>query len=183
MNASEYTPSHPGLFKVEFSTDPTTHSSRLVAIKLFKPHEVLATIRVPLNSSRTGDSNQRPAPKNWSTIQISQTRHLETNSDLLYMNHSCDPSAIVKVTPGLDSISIIAGSKGISPGKAITFFYPSTEWEMSRPFECFCGSEDCLKVVRGAKYLESDILKRWFINEHIWDQKRGVGMAQLRTRL
>jgi len=177
MKPSNYTPSHPGLFEVEFSTDPTTHSSRLVATKPFNPHEVLATLNIPPQPSQTGDSDSKPADKAWSTIQISQTRHLETASDLLYMNHSCDPSAIIKVTPGSDSISVIAGPRGISPGEPITFFYPSTEWEMSRSFECFCGSEGCLKVIKGAKYLEEDVLKRWFVNEHIWDQKRGNGTA------
>ena len=94
------------------------------------------------------------------------------------MNHSCDPTAVVKVASGSDFVSVIAGPRGIECGEAITFFYPSTEWELSRPFECFCGSGACLKVIRGAKYLDAEVLGRWYVNEHIWDQK-----GKMRSRL
>lgn len=59
------------------------------------------------------------------------------------MNHSCAPSAYLKLTPRLrpDEWVLCAGSAGIKAGDDITFFYPSTEWEMAQPFDCACGAE------------------------------------------
>ena len=31
----------------------------------------------------------------------------------------------------------------------LSFFYPSTEWEMAQPFDCWCGSVRCLKKIQG----------------------------------
>jgi len=57
----------------------------------------------------------------------------------------------------------------IAPGDELTFFYPSTEWSMSQPFECRCGTKLCLTYVEGASKLSSEQLERFgFINPHIW---------------
>lgn len=34
-----------------------------------------------------------------------------------------------------------AGPAGLKKGQDITFFYPSTEWDMAQGFECSCGAE------------------------------------------
>ena len=68
--------------------------------------------------------------------------------------------------------TVIVGPKGIKSGDPITFFYPSTEWDMARPFDCFCGSENCLKIIKGAKYISEEQLQGWFVNKHIWDLKK-----------
>jgi hypothetical protein len=52
-------------------------------------------------------------------------------------------------------------------GQKVTFFYPSTEWEMVRPFECLCSAPGCIRYVAGAKYLSLDLLGRYFINPHV----------------
>ena len=41
--------------------------------------------------------------------------------------------------------------RDIAAGEELTYFYPSTEWEMDRPFRCLCGAPDCVGVVSGAK--------------------------------
>ena len=56
----------------------------------------------------------------YATVQIGRDRHLNLNSDLLYINHSCEPSLIFD-TAGLN---ILAGPKGLKPGDELTFFYP-----------------------------------------------------------
>jgi hypothetical protein len=38
----------------------------------------------------------------------------------------------------------------------MTFFYPSTEWDMAQPFTC-CGSSNCW-VVKGAAHIRPEIL-------------------------
>jgi hypothetical protein len=43
----------------------------------------------------------------------------------------------------MSSLTIYAGPKGIEVGQELTFFYPSTEWDMAQGFECICGTATC----------------------------------------
>jgi hypothetical protein len=54
-------------------------------------------------------------------------------------------------------------------GDALTFFYPSTEWEMDQPFDCCCGAEGgrCMGIIKGAKFLQHEELAGYWLNEHI----------------
>lgn len=36
---------------------------------------------------------------------------------------------------------VLAGPQGIKKGGDITFFYPSTEWDMAQGFDCSCGAK------------------------------------------
>ena len=63
----------------------------------------------------------------------------------------------------------IFAARDIAVGEELTFFYPSTEWEMARPFACACGAPECIRLVASAKYLAVDSLSRYFINPHIRD--------------
>lgn len=65
----------------------------------------------------------------------------------------------VRVDEGLEG--------GLKVGDVLTFFYPSTEWDMAQPFECKCGEEKCLGWIKGAKELEPEVLKEYFMNEHV----------------
>lgn len=132
----------------------------------------------------------------WKTIQTSATTHTDPQSALLYMNHSCAPSLEVHTfapdaatgkypqSPptgnrngeilgvgkhGLAGEVRVSRDRGIQPGDALTFFYPSTEWDMDRGFECLCGAPKgvCLGTVQGSKHLDKKALQRWFFNEHI----------------
>lgn len=95
------------------------------------------------------------------TVQINEKEHITLNPSFLqYINHSCDPNVFFDV----ESFKLIA-IKPISKGEELTFFYPSTEWEMIQPFECYCKSISCLHFVKGAKFLaESEILEHKFSN-------------------
>jgi len=121
----------------------------LVAKRQFKPGELI----LPL----TG----RLAPVSYKTIQIDANSHVE-GPVLAFINHSCRPSAVV-VT---QDCAVRAFTK-LEIGEEVTFFYPSTEWEMARPFECSCGEPDCIGYVAGARYLSAAIFTRYFINLHI----------------
>lgn len=98
----------------------------------------------------------------YQTIQIGQNMHLEELGIVAYMNHSCRPNTIIDTT----SLTIRA-VRDIQAGEDISFFYPSTEWEMDRPFICLCGAPGCIRLVAGARYLSVDVLHRYFINQHI----------------
>ena len=99
------------------------------------------------------------------SIQINKHEHIEELSRLAYLNHSCDPNVLMDF-----SQMELRAIRDIEPGEELTFFYPSTEWDMSTPFQCLCGSSQCLKKIAGARYLSLNVLGRYFINQHIWSE-------------
>jgi hypothetical protein len=101
------------------------------------------------------------SPQNFLTVQAGFDKHI-LDELLAAMNHSCSPTTFVN----LAKKQIIA-ERDIAPGEEITFFYPSTEWSMVRPFQCKCGSPDCIGKVSGAEDLPISLLKKYEINSHI----------------
>lgn len=70
------------------------------------------------------------------TIQVGPSKHVYLNSDFNYLDHSCDPNIKVDIK----QMAYFA-LKDISAGDDLSFFYPSTEWDMDQSFECWCGSQ------------------------------------------
>ncbi|MCJ1477547.1 hypothetical protein MMC13_006219 [Lambiella insularis] len=56
---------------------------------------------------------------------------------------------------------------GLTAGEELTFFYPSTEWEMAQPFDCRCGAKTCAKRISGASEMGRHGLGDRFVNEHV----------------
>lgn len=57
------------------------------------------------------------------------------------VNHSCAPSVYVVLPPNrMSEWHVRAGLEGVKMGQDMTFFYPSTEWDMAQGFECSCGA-------------------------------------------
>lgn len=54
-------------------------------------------------------------------------------------------------------------------GEALTFFYPSTEWTLAQPFECWCGAGGgvCCGRIAGAGEMEKGDLERYWLNGYI----------------
>ncbi len=95
------------------------------------------------------------------TVQIGVDQHTEVK-ELASMNHSCNPSTILDTTRML-----VFAARDLAPDDELTFFYPSTEWEMSSPFICLCGAPSCIHVVAGARFLPLSTLENHFLNYHI----------------
>ena len=95
------------------------------------------------------------------TVQIGRERHVEVK-ELSSMNHSCNPNTFLDTTRML-----VLAARDIAAGEELTFFYPSTEWEMSSPFICLCGATNCIHVVAGARFLPLSTLENHFLNRHI----------------
>jgi len=95
------------------------------------------------------------------TVQIGRDRHVEVK-ELASMNHSCNPNTFLDTTRML-----VFAARDIGAGEELTFFYPSTEWEMSSPFICLCGATNCIHVVAGARFLPLSTLENHFLNRHI----------------
>ncbi|EXJ92755.1 hypothetical protein A1O3_01307 [Capronia epimyces CBS 606.96] len=119
--------------------------------------------------------------KRWSSVQVSETQHIELNCDFLYVNHSCEPSLEFHVVADAEEdkpvIEVRVAARrdehgqpvGIQPGDHLTFFYPSTEWIMDQPFECKCGTRSCKGWISGARDMTPDQLRGYFLNAHIED--------------
>ncbi|KAI5862394.1 hypothetical protein GGS23DRAFT_98465 [Durotheca rogersii] len=99
----------------------------------------------------------------YATVQCGRDRHLNLNSDLLYINHSCEPSLFFDTA----TFNIIAGPNGLRVGEELTFFYPSTEWAMAQPFDCLCNKPSCRGRIAGARDMTPAQLNGVWLNGHI----------------
>jgi len=97
------------------------------------------------------------------TVQIDRDRHTEVGK-LSALNHSCDPNVILDT----ENLQMVA-CRDIEQGEELSFFYPSTEWEMDAPFICLCGASNCIHVVAGARFLPLSTLENHYLNRHIRD--------------
>jgi len=95
------------------------------------------------------------------TVQIASDKHTDVGK-LAALNHSCDPNVILETEKLL-----MYACKDIEKGDELSFFYPSTEWEMDAPFICLCGASNCIHVVAGARFLPLSVLEHHYLNKHI----------------
>jgi hypothetical protein len=123
----------------------------LTTKRAYKKGEIIC----PIPSESLYDSPNR------FTVQIGRDRHVEVQ-ELSSMNHSCDPNTYLDTTRML-----VFAARDVAAGEELTFFYPSTEWEMSSPFICLCGATNCIHVVAGARFLPLSTLENHFLNRHI----------------
>lgn len=160
--ASNPAPTHPGLLRVERGVG--AFSSRAVSETSLPAGSLFATMAAAT-----------PEPtRSYTTVQSGKSSDIELNSDLVFCNHSCDPS--LEFDMARQEVRVVPG-RDLKKGDDLTFFYPSTEWDMAQPFACNCGSQACVGTVRGARYLESSILQRYWLNEHIKDLLTEAGVA------
>ena len=97
------------------------------------------------------------------TIQVDHDKHILLKPEKLQdINHSCDPNVFFDT----DAMQLVA-LRSIRKGEELTFFYPSTEWEMAQPFNCHCGSPGCLKEIKGAAHISEDILNQYKLSSFI----------------
>ena len=109
----------------------------------------------------------------YTSVQISQTQSIEEFPHIAHLNHSCAPNVII------DTMTMeIRAARDIAADEDLNFFYPSTEWDMSSPFVCLCGSSNCLRIMAGAKHLSLNVLSEYFLNRHI-----GIMALECLTRL
>jgi len=113
------------------------------------------------------------------TVQIDRNLHTEVGK-LAALNHSCDPNVLLDT----ENLLVIA-RRPIAAGEELTFFYPSTEWEMEAPFICLCGSANCIHVVAGARFLPLSTLEQHYLSRHIREMTVDLlnGTARYLTQL
>ncbi|KAF3927320.1 hypothetical protein ABW21_db0202162 [Orbilia brochopaga] len=139
-----------------------------IVVKIYKTGSfskyATASARIPSGTTIADFSTvATPATvKAYSSLQVSETEHIELNSDLLYSNHSCDPNVIFDT-----DTKTVTAIRDIEEGEPISFNYLSTEWDMEQAFKCECGSKSCLGEIQGAKYVPTKALAGYFLNSHI----------------
>lgn len=97
------------------------------------------------------------------TVQTGEQKHITLDPKFLqYINHSCNPNVFFDTT-----LMKLVALREIQPGDEILFFYPSTEWDMSQSFSCFCGNPDCLQQIKGAAHLSNEEISRYRFTDFI----------------
>ncbi|KAL1389013.1 hypothetical protein HDK64DRAFT_115457 [Phyllosticta capitalensis] len=99
-----------------------------------------------------------PSPRpSYATVQTGPSSHINLNSPLLYVNHSCEPNLLFD----MERKEVRVTEKGLAAGDELTYFYPATEWDMEQPFDCACGESACLGWICGAKAMQDRVLARY----------------------
>ncbi|KAJ4349648.1 uncharacterized protein N0V89_008265 [Didymosphaeria variabile] len=126
----------------------------------------VSLVDLPAGATFARITNPTPATCAYTSVQASRDLHIELNCDLVYINHSCRPTLVfdmlkweVRVNPEMKG--------GLTAGEELTFFYPSTEYDMAQPFECRCQEKECRGTISGAKDMSSDVLRQYWLNPHI----------------
>ena len=142
-----YSTDTPAPAIVEVYTDRSTGNRSLFSKTAFGVDEIISSFYW---------TAVYPVPT-YLTVQIGEAAHISLlPSFLACINHSCQPNSFFDT--GQKQLVCI---KPIRSGEEITFFYPSSEWSMDRPFDCSCAGPSCLKRIAGAKYLAPDELERY----------------------
>lgn len=139
----------------------------LFALRSYQPGELIAHFTA-------GSISTEPT---YLTVQVGIQKHITLQPAFLqYINHGCDPNVFFNTA----TMQLVA-LKPIQPEEEMSFFYPSTEWRMNQPFQCYCGSPHCIGKVKGAAYLPAALQEKYqltdFIQQQIQKNKRARKVA------
>lgn len=141
----------PSLLRVNHS--PAAFSSSASSLTTLPPGALFTKI-----------TTATPSKKAYTSVQTSRTTHIELNSDLVYCNHSCEPTLVFDM--GRMEVRVV-DDRPLGVGDPLTFFYPSSEWEMEQGFSCVCGSGKCKGRIEGARGMSREELEGYWLNGHI----------------
>lgn len=137
---------------------PENNHHLLVSTRAYQPGDVISAF---------GSSEIHKQPSKY-TVQVAEDKHIILSPEFLqYINHSCNPNVFFNTTT-----MELTALQSIAPGDEFTFFYPSTEWDMAEPFNCLCGTAQCLGVIKGAKNIAADVLDTYQLTDFIQSKRR-----------
>lgn len=144
----------------EIRIDEKQHSRSLYSRKSFTKDDVIAGF----------GAKETFSEPTYLTVQVGDNEHIELLPEYLEcINHSCEPNCFFNTT----TLELIA-LRDISVDEELTFFYPSTEWDMDQAFQCNCGSENCIGLVKGARYLSSGQIASYRFTDFISGKLRTI---------
>ena len=153
-------------FFAEVRQSETSGQKSLNSLRSFEPGDIISVFY-------GGEISDHPT---YLTVQIGVGKHITLKPECLqYINHSCAPNAFFDT-----STYQLVCLRPIKAGEEFTFFYPSTEWDMAQPFDCYCGSSECIGQIRGASYLSSDLISRYRLTDFI-NQQLKIRLTQERA--
>ena len=136
----------------------SNNQNALFATQVFQPGELIADF----------SAGTIAAAPTYLTVQVGIDKHITLQPEFLqYINHSCDPNVFFNTT----TMQLVA-LKEVQPEEEMTFFYPSTEWEMSQSFLCNCGNKDCLQLINGSSHLSAETLSKYRLTDFIKQQAK-----------
>lgn len=142
--------------KIDLVVDPKTGKKALLSAAFFPKGEVIIEFKAK-------EILNEPT---YLTVQLDEHHHILMEPDYLqFANHGCDPNFFID-TERLELIAL----KDIHVGDELLFFYPSTEWQMSRAFQCECGSPQCIGLVSGAYALSEAKQKKYRFSKFITEK-------------
>ena len=128
----------------------------LFATQSFQPGEVIADF----------SAGTIAAEPTYLTVQVGIGKHITLQPEFLqYINHSCEPNVFFNTT----TMQLVA-LKEIQTEEEFSFFYPSTEWQMTQSFNCYCGHAACIGDIRGAAYLSKEAQDKYRFTDFIQEQ-------------
>lgn len=137
----------------EIRKDRETGQQTLFALKNFKKDEQIS----PLGAAFVSD---KPS---YLTVQTGNRTHIALHPYFLqYINHGCNPNCFFDTTK-----MQVTALRDIEAGEEFTFFYPSTEWNMASPFNCYCNQPGCIGLINGAAHIPEEILRRYKLSDFI----------------
>jgi hypothetical protein len=134
--------------------------SDLVGVRVSSDGRHLVAIRPVAANTRlfTLTGRETATPTRYS-VQVGAALHLDQDcardeADVVrryfwrYMDHDCEPTTMIRERE-------VIALRDIAAGDGVTFDYNTTEYDMAEPFDCHCGSDRCVGLVRGARHLTS----------------------------
>ncbi|KPA86560.1 hypothetical protein ABB37_00696 [Leptomonas pyrrhocoris] len=95
------------------------------------------------------------------TIYLGEGKHLLFADGAQCLAHSCAPNTRIVVDPDTGCVDCFALCD-IAADALVSFNYLTTEWDMSEPFTCACGSADCYGRIAGFRHLNRETqLRLW----------------------
>ncbi|HET7116817.1 MAG TPA: SET domain-containing protein-lysine N-methyltransferase [Hanamia sp.] len=160
----------PELTKISHHSFATLYQNKITGEK-----SLLAAIAIKAgNIFGTFESSEILTKPNKYTVQVNENTHIILSPEVLqYINHSCNPNVFFDTTT-----FELSALRDIAKGDEFTFFYPSTEWNMESPFNCFCGENNCLHKIQGASYLSPETISRYRFTDFIF-QKLNISHLQI----
>ena len=138
--------------------DNSSHQKSLHATVSFSPGDVICPFGAGITQSHA----------TYLTVQTGIGKHITLMPEFLqYINHSCAPNVFFDTT----KMQVIC-LNSLQPGDELTFFYPSTEWEMVQPFVCNCSDAGCLQLINGASHLSVETLAKYRLTDFILTQAK-----------
>ena len=134
----------------------SNEQNALFATQSFSPGQVIADF----------SAGTIAADPTYLTVQVGVGKHITLQPEFLqYLNHSCEPNVFFNTS----TMQLVA-LKEIQAEEEMSFFYPSTEWQMTQSFSCYCGHAGCIGEVRGAAFLSKEAQEKYRLTDFIQEQ-------------